>query len=126
MEDLKYDKGKLRMSLISPEFVKGLAEVLTFGAAKYQASSWQYLENAEERYRDALLRHLYAYLSGEVNDQESGLSHLKHISANVMFLEHFERTNARNTTAWVESLSVPKTTNPIINVRPSNDDIVRL
>ena len=126
MEGMKYDGGKLRMSLVEPEFVTGLAEVLTYGSVKYTADSWQHLENAEERYRDALLRHLYAYLSGEVNDQESGLSHLKHISANVMFLEHFERTKTRDTTVWVDSPSVLMTAKPIINVRPGNDDIVRL
>ena len=125
MEDMKYDKGKLRMSLIDPEFVTGLAEVLTFGAVKYAADSWKHLENAEDRYRDALLRHLYAYLSGEINVQESGLSHLKHISANVMFLEHFERTEMRDTT-FVKVLRDPMITMPPLNVRPGDNDIVRL
>ena len=91
MEGLKFDTGKIRMALIDPEFVKGLAEVMTFGANKYSDNSWQALENAESRYKDALLRHIYAYLSGEENDQESGLSHLKHASANLMFLEYFSR-----------------------------------
>jgi hypothetical protein len=93
MSGMKFDDGKLRMSLIDPEFVKGLAEVLTYGSVKYSAESWKHLENAEERYKDALLRHLYAYLGGEECDPESGLSHLKHISANVCFLEYFERNN---------------------------------
>ena len=86
----KYDEGKLRYSLVPPVAMKGLAEVLTFGAKKYAPNSWQQVQNAEVRYLDALYRHLEAFRSGEKIDDESGLHHLKHALCNVAFLLHFE------------------------------------
>ena len=93
---LKYDAGKLRYSLIPPEALRGLAEVLTFGAEKYEPNSWQEVENAEERYLDALIRHIEAYRSGEALDPESGLHHLKHAACNVAFLIHFAEVPNEN------------------------------
>jgi len=87
---LKYDAGKLRYSLIPPSATKAIAEVLTFGAKKYAPNSWQTVENAEERYLDALIRHLEAYRSGESHDTESGLHHLSHLLCNAAFLHYFE------------------------------------
>jgi len=87
---LKYDDNKLRYTLIPPVALKGLAEVLTFGAAKYAPDNWKYVENGKVRYLDALYRHLEAYRSGEILDPESGLSHLKHILTNAVFLLYFE------------------------------------
>ena len=31
----KFDKGKPMMSLVEPDFIKGIAEVMTMGAEKY-------------------------------------------------------------------------------------------
>ncbi len=87
---LKYDAGKLRYSLIPPSATKAIAEVLTFGAAKYAPNSWQTVENAEERYLDALIRHLEAYRSGERLDPESGLPHIAHLLCNAAFLSYFD------------------------------------
>jgi len=88
---MKFDGGKLRMELVDSNFVEEVAEVLSYGAIKYADDSWQLLENAEQRYKGALLRHLYAYLRGELVDDESGLNHLQHLATNVMFLSYFER-----------------------------------
>lgn len=96
---LKYDDGKLQYGLIPPIATRSLAQVLTFGAAKYAPNSWQTVQDGERRYLDALYRHLEAYRSGESTDSESGLSHLAHAITNVAFLLHFEQekaTNARN------------------------------
>ena len=87
---VKHDEHKNRLDLIEPEFIEGVGEVLTFGAEKYEPNSWQKVEDAENRYYAALLRHLMAYRRGETVDPESGLSHLKHIACNAMFLLHFE------------------------------------
>lgn len=86
----KFDKGKLRYSLIPPVALKGLAEVLTFGAEKYEPDSWQAVENGEVRYLDALYRHLEAFRAGEAIDKDSKLHHLKHALCNVAFLLYFE------------------------------------
>lgn len=92
---LKYDEGKLLMSLVDPRYVEDIAKVLTFGAAKYKPDSWQTVEDAERRYTDALLRHTMAHLKGEYLDPESGLTHLSHMATNIMFLSHFERNKVR-------------------------------
>ena len=93
---LKYDDGKLQYGLIPPIATKSLAQVLTFGAAKYAPNSWQTVQDGERRYLDALYRHLEAYRSGESTDSESGLSHLAHAITNVAFLLHFEQEKATN------------------------------
>lgn len=91
-KDMKFDKGKTRMSLllagIAPS-VKAVADILTFGAEKYEAHSWKTVPNAEERYLDALYRHLNAIHSGENVDPESGRLHWAHVACNAMFLLWF-------------------------------------
>lgn len=89
---LKFDKGKLKVSLITvgmAECIKAVAEVLTFGAQKYAANSWQYVPNARERYRDAMDRHMLAHDMGEIQDSESGLPHIYHAACCMMFLLWF-------------------------------------
>jgi len=87
---MKYDSGKLHYSLIPTQATKALAEVLTFGAAKYAPNSWQTVPDGERRYLDAAMRHLEAYRSGETIDYESGLTHLSHLLCNAAFLVYFE------------------------------------
>ena len=87
----KDDKEKNRLDLIEPEFIEGVGRVLTFGANKYEPNNWQKVENAEDRYYAAALRHLMAWRRGEKTDLESGISHLDHVACNIMFLQHFER-----------------------------------
>ena len=87
-EGMKFDTGKLRYSLIPTETTTALAEVLTFGAAKYAPNNWQIVENGQERYLDALYRHLEAYRSGEYLDPESELPHLNHVLCNAAFLQY--------------------------------------
>lgn len=87
----KDDAKKNRLDLIEPEFIEAVGEVLTYGAEKYEPNNWQKVEDAENRYYAAALRHLMAYRKGEKIDPESGISHLKHVATNIMFLLHFER-----------------------------------
>ena len=87
----KDDQEKNRLDLIEPEFIEGVGKVLTFGADKYEPNNWQKVEDAEDRYYAAALRHLIAWRKGEKTDPESGLSHLDHAACNLMFLQHFER-----------------------------------
>lgn len=92
-KDVKQDKEKLRVDLIEPEFIEELADVLTYGADKYDENSWQEIPNATNRYYAALMRHILAWRKGEDID-ESGLPHLYHAAANIMFLMHFAREDA--------------------------------
>jgi hypothetical protein len=86
---MKYDEGKLRYDLITPEFLEGLAKVMTFGAEKYEPNSWQNVEDGYNRYYSALMRHLEAIRMGEVVDADSGLPHIYHVGCNAMFLNYF-------------------------------------
>lgn len=85
----KFDSGKPRFSLIEPNFALELAKVLTMGAEKYGPEDWKTTDNAHRRYLDALHRHLNAFERGEMDDPESGQSHLIHVAANAMFLHWF-------------------------------------
>ena len=91
---IKYDTGKNMVSLVEPDFILGLGKVLTHGAEKYEVDNWK-LNTDIRRYKDSALRHLYAYLEGQLLDEDSGLPHLDHLSANIMFLRHFEKEKGR-------------------------------
>ena len=88
-EDLKFDQGKPRYSLVPASALEAVAMVLTFGAEKYSAESWREVEDTD-RYLDALIRHVEAVRKGEVYDQESGLQHMAHVATNAMFLFEFQ------------------------------------
>lgn len=81
----KYDMDKNRVDLLDPEWMEGVGQVLTFGAKKYAANNWRG-GILHSRLVGACLRHVFAFLRGEANDAESGLSHLLHASCCLMFL----------------------------------------
>ncbi len=86
---LKYDSGKPPLSLIPVSFLKGVAEVLGFGASKYEPENWR--KGMEwRRLVDSSLRHITAWNEGEDLDPESKLSHLKHAACNLAFLIEYE------------------------------------
>ena len=82
----KADAGKLRLSLVPTEIIREIAKVRMYGTAKYgDPENWKRVE--AERYRDALCRHILAYMDDpESVDEESGLSHLAHAACNIAFL----------------------------------------
>jgi hypothetical protein len=89
----KDDTGKLRADLLAGYISAILDEclVLSIGAKHYGDNNWQKVENAQQRYLAALLRHLFAYMSGEKVDPDSGISHLAHIRCNAGFLDYFDK-----------------------------------
>jgi hypothetical protein len=91
LERKKSNKDKLKMSLVEPEFIEEIAKVLTDASKKYDDDSWKNVEDAEKKYKDALLRHTMQYLKGIETDNESGLPHLSHMATNIMFLAYFSR-----------------------------------
>lgn len=81
---MKFDAGKPRWSLLPLVEVEKIVRVLTFGAAKYADSNWQLVDPS--KYHDALFRHITAWQAGEKADAETGISHLAHAGACVLFL----------------------------------------
>ena len=86
-EFMKNDSKKPMVSLVEPQFILGIADVLTFGAEKYAIDNWKKVDDIR-RYKDALLRHTLAYTGGELIDPETELSHAYHIGCNAMFLDY--------------------------------------
>lgn len=77
----KLDGGKPRAGQILKQFSHALWEVSrvgTFGAEKYSMGGWQHVEDAENRYCDAGVRHFLFEGMGETNAADSKLLHLSH------------------------------------------------
>jgi Domain of unknown function (DUF5664) len=88
-EGRKDDTGKAPYDLIAPEMLDALAAVLDFGARKYEPRNWE-KGMRWGRCFAALMRHLWAWWSGRGNDPETGMSHLWHAAACLMFLVAYE------------------------------------
>lgn len=95
----KDDGGKAPWGLLMRGCALGLSgvvSVLKFGAQKYAADSWKKVENAEQRYTDALYRHLHTIeVKGFMAvDPESGLLEWFHVACNALFLATFAAMKA--------------------------------
>lgn len=86
----KADNGKLKLTLVPSEIIRDIAAVRMYGNDKYgDPENWRTVE--PERYRDAMYRHLLAYVDNPFSvDEESGLPHLWHLACNVAFLCEFD------------------------------------
>ena len=84
-EGKKYDGEKPRLYLLPPHTLVEVGKVLTFGAAKYDEHNWKKLDNLQNRYTGAALRHIFAHMAGEELDPETGLDHLAHALCCLMF-----------------------------------------
>lgn len=82
---VKADAGKIRFDLLPPEPVRGVAEVLTYGARKYADRNWEKGMDWSRPF-GATIRHLWAWWEGEDRDPETGYSHLWHAATNIFFL----------------------------------------
>lgn len=85
----KDDSAKCRLELVPPTALLWIGLALTYGASKYHdlpADNWQRVPEGRSRYFGALLRHVFAALAGEHLDAESGLPHLAHAGACILFL----------------------------------------
>jgi hypothetical protein len=89
----KYDEDKLQYSLIPSYALEEIARNLTIGLKKYkERDNWKKVPNAEQRYLDALYRHLEAHRKGEIYDADSSSPNMPHLAAvavNAMFLLEF-------------------------------------
>lgn len=88
----RYNKDKIRYSLVPTKAHKEWAQVLTFGATKYPADNWR-KGFPFSTCLDSLQRHIELYKAGEDIDPESSLSHLAHAMCNIGFLIEFSDTH---------------------------------
>ena len=101
LNGVKYDNGKARWDLLDWGFLDGIAEVLSFGARKYDDDNWKKLDNIRSRYIAACGRHVKDYWlciksegkEGSIYDDESGLHHLLHAGCCLMFVFWYDRMN---------------------------------
>lgn len=87
---VKHDQGKPPVALLTREFLEETARVLEFGAAKYGTFNWT-KGMKWSRVFSALMRHAWAWWSGEDKDPETGITHLAHCACCLMFLAHYEK-----------------------------------
>ena len=71
-----------------------VAEVGTHGAAKYSRGGWVAVDDGQQRYLDAAMRHLLKLGKGEANDADSGLPHLAHIAWNFLAVLDLQQRSA--------------------------------
>lgn len=86
---VKHDNGKPMFRLLPRTAWLSVVQVLTFGARKYSPDNWNKVPDLENRYSDAALRHIHAFLAGHWEDQESGLPHLAHAICSLLFILEF-------------------------------------
>ena len=94
--ELKYDDGKPNLSLVLGGFYQALLDVGyigTFGAKKYTPNGWKEVDNAQQRYESALLRHTLAAIGGNPYDEETGHLHLAHAAWNALALTQMHFMN---------------------------------
>lgn len=86
---LKHDQGKspvVRGALhYFPRALMEVGVVSKVGAEKYAWDGWRFVDDAFERYLDALGRHLLL-MSKESHDQETHMLHLAHVAWNALAL----------------------------------------
>lgn len=89
--EAKKDTGKAQLSLVPLQILYDIARVREFGLIKYKdPDNWKKVE--PKRYRDAMMRHMCAYIEDPDGiDEESGLPHLWHLACNVAFLCDLEK-----------------------------------
>lgn len=96
---VKADGGKLRPTLLLknlPDAIQAVIRILELGAKKYGDTNYLLVE--PERYDDANLRHILAYLSGDSLDSESKESHLAHAITCLLFRLQLDYNNDKDLT----------------------------
>lgn len=94
---IKYDTDKPRTDLLPATSLVEISKVFTFGAVKY--SPHNYLQGDGLKYSrliGALLRHIFAFMSGEDFDKESKMHHLAHAGCCLLMLMETVRVHPEN------------------------------
>ena len=83
----RYNDGKLKWSYVHFASLEPMVRVLMFGAQKYSPHNWRRGLKKDE-ILESMQRHLAKLIDGEMNDVESGISHMGHIQCNAMFYNY--------------------------------------
>ncbi len=86
----KDDRGKARWDLIPLHPLLFVIDVLTYGAKKYEPDNWKQVDNPQDRYYAAAMRHIAAWRCEEFFDPETNLPHLAHAVCCLLFLMWFD------------------------------------
>ncbi len=86
---VKHDAGKVDFTYIPNSAMREISKAFMFGAEKYDSENWA-KGFKFRRPAAAALRHIYAWLSGEDKDPESGITHLAHACCCLIMLIHFQ------------------------------------
>lgn len=80
----RFNGGKVDYTLLPLDSLTAEAMVWQMGERKYGRHNWEKLwgKDTPQVAMASALRHIFAYLSGEEYDQESGLHHLAHVRCN--------------------------------------------
>jgi len=89
---IKFDTNKLRPDLLPPDAMEAVTMVFTYGAVKYADRNWE-KGMKHSRVLGAAKRHLSAVELGENIDEESGLPHVAHAIASLLFLLSYQMRN---------------------------------
>jgi hypothetical protein len=87
---LRKNSGKPQLSYIDPEFLLGMAQVLTIGSKKYSPMNWAKGNYYTVPY-DSAMRHIFAFMKGEEFDKESLEHHLYHAAVNLYFMWYYSK-----------------------------------
>lgn len=103
-QEKKADAGKDRWELLPINQIQKVVKVLTDGAAKYGDNGWRSVDNPQERFYAAMMRHLYAWRTGDKIDKESGFNHMIHVICNAIFLAEFDESSDNAFSKMIDNL----------------------
>ena len=88
---IKDTSNKPRLELLPTAALEEIARAIQHGSGtKYPVGNWQ--KGIDWLLLlGSVLRHTYAFIKGEDNDKESGISHLAHAGANILFLLWYQQ-----------------------------------
>lgn len=80
----RYNEGKVDFTLLPLDSLEAEARVWMAGEKKYGRTNWEKLwgEDTPRIAMASALRHIFAYMSGEEYDKETGIHHLAHVRCN--------------------------------------------
>ena len=83
---LRFNTGKpeVHYILFYKKFIEALATVQSQGAIKYGYANWAAGGKNDTEYLDSGMRHLLAFFSGEMYDEDTGSLHLAQVCWNFM------------------------------------------